>query len=205
MVIINILKHLVLMIQAHYHLRRLSQKAEKLSRKEKQNIVMEKNYDGQRILLIALYQQSELRPDIINLLDEVRKLNMYVIGVNTLKLKKDKSLDNYFDCYIERPNFGRDFGSYKSGFDHIYSKGWDKTCPKLLMLNDSIFFSTNNLNDFLRRLVETKKLVLGATENFEVKHHIGSFCISLSQVILQSEQFKSFWSNYKNSDVCDQK
>ena len=39
------------------------------------------------ILLIALYEKGILREDISNLLITAKKLGMYVIGINTLKLK----------------------------------------------------------------------------------------------------------------------
>jgi hypothetical protein len=161
----------------------------------------EQSYQGQKILLLALYQKGRLRPDIENLLITAKQLGMYVLAINTLKVLEPNNLKEKIDCYIERPNFGRDFGSYKTGFLHLFKKGWEKQCPRLLMLNDSIFYSKQNLAAFLNQMTNTDIEVLGATENHEIEHHLGSFCISLQASILQHSRFKNYWKHYTNTDI----
>ena len=95
--------------------------------RETSYIHFEKAYGGQKILLIALYEKGKLRPDIKRLLTTSKKLGMYVVAVNTQKLDSPFDLDALIDCYIERHNYGRDFGSYQNGFLHIYRQGWDET------------------------------------------------------------------------------
>ena len=82
-------------------------------------ILKNSEYSGSKIALIALYEKGELRKDIQTLIKTLREKNFYIVGVNTLKLHE--SYKNSFDCYIERYNYGRDFGSYKQGFKHIFS------------------------------------------------------------------------------------
>jgi hypothetical protein len=161
----------------------------------------EQPYAGQKILLLALYEKGRLRADIENLLTTAKSLGMYVLAVNTLKVLDPDSLKDKIDCYIERPNFGRDFGSYQTGFLHFYKKGWGQQCERLLMLNDSLFYSKANLKSFLEQMITSEIEVLGATENHEVEHHLGSFCISIDQHILQQTRFKRYWANYANTDV----
>ena len=161
----------------------------------------EQSYQGQKILLLALYEKGRLRPDIENLLIRAKQLDMYVLAINTLKVQDPNSLKEKIDCYIERPNFGRDFGSYKTGFLHLFKKGWEKQCPRLLMLNDSLFYSKQNLAAFLNQMINTDIEVLGATENHEIEHHLGSFCISLQASMLQHSLFKNFWKNYTNTNI----
>ena len=161
----------------------------------------EQSYQGQKILLLALYQNGRLRPDIENLLITAKQLGMYVFAINTLKVLEPNNLKEKIDCYIERPNFGRDFGSYKTGFLHLFKKGWEKQCPRLLMLNDSLFYSKQNLAAFLNQMMNTDIEVLGATENHETEHHLGSFCISLQTSILQHSRFKNYWKHYTNTDI----
>ena len=161
----------------------------------------EQPYQAQKILLLALYQKGQLRPDIENLLITAKQLGMYVLAINTLKVQDPNSLKEKIDCYIERPNFGRDFGSYKTGFLHLFKKGWEKQCPRLLMLNDSLFYSKQNLASFLNQMMNTDIEVLGATENHEIEHHLGSFCISLQASILQHARFKNYWKHYTSTDI----
>ena len=162
-------------------------------------IVENNSYDDRPILFIALYQYGTLRQDIVFLLEEARSRGFYIYGINTLKL--DKNDLKYFDTYIGRPNFGRDFGSYKKGFLHLFKKEQLKNCPRLLMLNDSIIYVKQGLSKFLNDLVNTDIEVLGATENFEIEPHLGSFCISFDNKILNHKRFQRYWLKYKLTDV----
>lgn len=156
---------------------------------QKPKIHIETPYDGRRIMLLALYQKGALRPDLIRLLHAARAEGLYILAVNTLKLSDPQALRGLIDCYIERPNFGRDFGSYKTGFLHLFQRGWHKTCPRLLMLNDSVFYSEARLPKFLNDLMTSEVEVLGATENFEIEYHLGSFCIAMAGTVLQKPRF----------------
>lgn len=164
-------------------------------------IYFEETYDGRRIMLLALYQKGALRPDVIRLLQAARAEGLYILAVNTLKIADPQALRGLVDCYIERPNFGRDFGSYKTGFLHLFHRGWHKTCPRLLMVNDSVFYSAERLPKFLNDMMTSEVEVLGATENFEIEYHLGSFCIAMAQSVLQKSLFQSYWRRYRLTDV----
>jgi hypothetical protein len=168
---------------------------------QKSKVHFEKPYSGQKIVLVALYEKGCLREDIENLFAVVKRKGAYLVGVNTLKLDKPGDYDGLIDCYIERFNFGRDFGSYKAGLKHLRNHRWDEKCPRLLILNDSLFYSKNNLDKFISDLLDTEIEVLGATENHEIEHHLGSFCLSLDGSIIRKSKFKAYWEKYSNSDV----
>jgi len=78
---------------------------------KKDKVIFEQPYSGENIAILALYNKGKLRADIKNLLTVLKNNGAYVIAINTLKLKDDE-LDNHIDCYIERPNYGRDFGIF---------------------------------------------------------------------------------------------
>ncbi|GKY88630.1 hypothetical protein [Sinisalibacter aestuarii] len=158
-------------------------------------------YEGQPILLLALYQKGRLRPDLIRLIAAARAQGLYVLAVNTLKVTAPDALAGLVDCYIERPNFGRDFGSYKTGFLHLYQRGWEARCPRLVMVNDSVYYSTRGLAAFIEDLATCETEVLGATENYEIEYHLGSFCISMAGGILQSGRLRRYWRRYRLTDV----
>lgn len=164
-------------------------------------IHFEEGYDGQPIMLLALYQKGRLRPDLIRLLRAAKAQGLYVLGVNTLKLQQPEELRGLVDCYIERSNFGRDFGSYKTGFLHLFSRRWEGTCPRLVMLNDSVFYASRGLDKFIDELATSRTEVLGGTENYEIEYHLGSFCISMAQSVLKADRFKAYWKGYRLTDV----
>lgn len=158
-------------------------------------------YAGQKIMLMALYQKGHIRADVIAALAAAKALGIYVIGVNTLKVSQPDDYRDCLDCYIERFNFGRDFGSYKSGFNYLYSNGLAEQCPRLLMINDSVFFSKKHISKFIEDMFGDEQEVLGATENHEIEHHLGSFCIAMCNAVLNGKKIKKYWRAYKNSDV----
>lgn len=165
-------------------------------------ILIEKKYNNQNILLLVLFEKSVLRPDIINLLQIAKKLNLFVIAVNTLRLSDVRPYSKLLDVYIERYNFGRDFGSYQVGFQYLFKKKYTSTCPRLLMCNDSVFYSNTNLLSFLKDHFNPQaEEVLGATENHEIEHHLGSFCISMSQKILSHKKFIKYWKRYSKTEL----
>lgn len=164
-------------------------------------ILFRRDYSNEAVLLLALYQQGQMRNDIITLLKEAKRAGYYVIAVNSQNLEQNKILNELIDLYIERGNFGRDFGSYKVGFEEIYSSKIDVGCNRLVMLNDSVFYSSKGLRSFLQELKDSGRDVIGATENFEIEHHIGSFCISISGAILRHQNLRNYWINYRNSDI----
>lgn len=168
---------------------------------QKPNVHFEEPYDGRRMMLLALYQKGVLRPDAIRLLRAAQAEGLYVLAVNTLKLRDPQALKGLVDCYIERPNFGRDFGSYKTGFLHVFRKGWHETCPRLLMINDSIFFSEERMPKFLNDMTTSQVEVLGSTENYEIEYHLGSFCIAMAQSVLKKPLFQKYWRKYRLTDV----
>jgi hypothetical protein len=168
---------------------------------KKPTLHFEKPYKGQTILLIALYENGCIRADIRNLLTTAKGLDIYVLAVNTLKVHEPKSLDDFIDCYIEQPNFGRDFGSYQTGFLHLYRQDWDRACGRVLMANDSIFFAQENLQKFLRKMIETNVEILGSTENFQYENHLGSFFISFKSDVVRDDKFRRFWIRYKKTNV----
>lgn len=161
----------------------------------------EHTYNGQNIVVMALYQKGSLRPDIVRFLEHAKAQGLYVIAVNTLKLSNPDEISSLVDCYYEKPNFGRDFSSYKVGFQHVFRKKMQDRCERLMMVNDSIFFTSERSPDFIRDMMKTEYEVLGSTENFDIEYHLGSFCIAMNQSILQNKTFIDYWNSYRLSDV----
>lgn len=189
--------HLVraaLIMQSHFAYIRSLGEADKL-------IIDKPCNHPQKILLLALFEKGKLRADIINLLKAAKSQDIFVVCVNTSRLGSPKDYDALLDCYIERYNFGRDFGSYKAGVSHLTKRGYLIKCPRLILLNDSVFYSRKNINNFILSLCNTDIEVLGATENHEIEHHLGSFCLSLSNSVFVNNKFTQYWRKYKRSDV----
>ncbi|WP_313462034.1 hypothetical protein [Pseudomonas nitroreducens] len=168
---------------------------------KKDKVVFAKPYQGEKILLMALFEKGEVRQDILSLLASAKRQGVYVLCINTLKIGDPVQYENIVDCYIEKYNFGRDFGSYQSGFNYLYKQGLAGQCPRLLMLNDSVFYSESKNCAFLADMFDSPVEALGGTENFEIEHHLGSFCIAFSGNVLRHPKFRRYWAKYRCSDV----
>jgi len=169
--------------------------------KKYNNTLVKKDFSGGNVMLLALYEKSALRNDTQLLIKEAKEQGIYVIGVNTLKLKPENIASTLFDVYIEKDNYGRDFSSYQTGMKFMFDNRIDERCERLLIINDSVFFSIRGLKEFLYQLFNSKTEVLGATENSQHSHHLGSFCISVCGDIVRSQRFKEYWEKYKLSNV----
>lgn len=156
-------------------------------------------YRGQPILLLAMYEPHQLRPDIENLVKLAQSKGLYVIGINNAHLETPSH--DHFNTYIERFNLGRDFGAYRCGFQYLFEQGWDNNCPRIIFLNDSVYYDASRLPTFLDALLNTSYEVCGATDNHEIVYHLGSFCISVAGTILRQPRFQAFWDHYALSEV----
>ena len=161
----------------------------------------ENPYEGQKILLVALYEKGLPRPDMQMLMREAKDQGAYVLAVNTMRFTDPVAWQGLIDCYIEKHNFGRDFSSYQAGFLHLYSRGWEKTCPRVLMLNDSVFYCSQRTPRFIADLFESEVEAMGATENFEIEHHVGSFCVAIAGRVVAHDRLQRYWRDYRNTDL----
>lgn len=168
---------------------------------KKDKVLYATPYKGEKILLMALFEKGDIRDDIVSLLESAKRQGIYVLCINTLKVRSPERYKNVVDCYIEKYNFGRDFGSYQSAFNYLYKEGLADTCPRLLMLNDSVFYCRDRVEAFLTEMLSSSCEVLGGTENFEIEHHLGFFCIAFSGDIIRNPKLKKYWKNYKCSDI----
>ena len=106
-----------------------------------ENVLHKKEFAGGKVMLLALYEKTVLRNDTLELLKEAHEQGIFVIAVNTLKLNAENFVPDLIDVYIERDNFGRDFGSYQAGMKYFFATKIAEKCERLLIINDSVFFS----------------------------------------------------------------
>jgi hypothetical protein len=157
------------------------------------------------LVVFAIYEKNNLRPDIKNALIELKKLGCSILLVNSRKLsiKSRNELSDLITIYMERANYGRDFGSYKDGIIWLYKNKKHEmlAAKKLLVLNDSVFYSRNRLGEFFSDLIASESAAIGATLNYERSPHIGSFCLSFNANIFLHKKFIKYWSKYRKTDL----
>ena len=156
--------------------------------------------DGQKVALIAIWEYQKLRKDIGVLAEELIKRDFYVCIVNTGKMNAEP-LSGSASVYIERFNYGRDFGSYKEGIQFLQKDKKLAQAEKFLLCNDSVYYLQDLVSPTLDLFLESNLEIAGATENFEIHHHLGSFFVMFSKHVVNTKEFKKFWRRFRVTDI----
>ena len=64
-----------------------------------------------------------------------------------------------------------------------------------------MFYSSNNLEGFIKDLLNTNYEALGFSENHDEEYHLASFGISLDYELINSKALKKYWKGYPLSDM----
>ncbi|WP_176518671.1 rhamnan synthesis F family protein [Rhodobacter maris] len=124
------------------------------------------------------------------------------------------SLRPHCRSILERPNFGYDFGGYRDGIHFLQRQGLSPS--HLILLNDSIWFPMVSDSQVIGRLeasaLDVCGLLLRPRRRGEAKRAFGrrhqatgpsefleSYLIHLRQPVWESETFRRFWRDYKQS------
>jgi len=139
------------------------------------------------------------------------------VVVSNLPLSSDDRDRVLTHCahYIERPNFGYDFGAYRDGVLSISDKLPD--LDRLVLTNDSAWYPLPNTSNWLREAEKLNVDLAGAVSNYGTPRsnhasfrtlrwaystdhpnfHYCSFALSFGLNILKSNAFRRFWSDFQ--------
>ena len=128
--------------------------------------------DDGAFCVFHLYQPYGVPKNVLGAIAALKRLGVQVVAVTNTPLPADdlERLRPHLHTFIQRRNFGRDFGGYRRGVLHVL----DHHKPtRLLILHDSLFFAERGLEAFFKGLCTTSPFV-GASENHELSHPVGS-------------------------------
>ncbi|MGV3492115.1 MAG: hypothetical protein ACO1OG_12435 [Devosia sp.] len=158
-----------------------------------------RNDDDGVFCVFHLYQPYGLPANLVRAIKLLDELGVRVVAVSNLPLagaEFDK-LKPHLHTFIQRRNFGRDFGGYRRGVLHVL----DHHKPsRLLLLNDSLFYARRGLRPFFEQLIAGGEFI-GATENHELRHHLGSFALSFGPTSIADPRFRAYWENYRSTEI----
>ncbi|MCL7939246.1 rhamnan synthesis F family protein [Halomonas sp. ATCH28] len=192
---------LILAAKIRYiHIDILAQKL-RLKNRKKNNIVEIKkgNYEDSRTYAILVYYEPDgrLSESIKNIVKELTKnsVNVMLVCNHTLSEEQEEFFLRNCKELILRNNQGFDFGAYKDAISYIYESNVE--LDRLLLMNDSVYYSSNGLSSFVKELLKDIDAI-AAYENWSLSegHHLQSFCVSISNHVFQSKGFREFWKNY---------
>ncbi|MBN9309701.1 MAG: hypothetical protein J0I99_11370 [Devosia sp.] len=154
---------------------------------------------GGTFCVFHLYQRYTLPANVVHAIAVLKELGVNVVAVSNLPLAPAEleRLKPYLHTFIQRRNFGRDFGGYRRGVLHVL----DRHAPdRLILLNDSIFFARRGLREFFTEMSRDGGFI-GASENHEISHHVGSYALSFGPQVLSDPRFRKYWQDYRSTEI----
>lgn len=155
--------------------------------------------DGGAFCVFHLYQPRGLSPNVVKAISALAELKVRVVAVSNVPLQPGDLdvLRPHIHTFIQRRNFGRDFGGYRRGVLHVL----DTYKPdRVILLNDSVYYAARGLKAFFTGLCEGGPFV-GASENHELRHHIGSYAVSFGQQVVADPRFRQYWEDYRSTEI----
>ncbi len=146
-----------------------------------------------------LYQRYTLPENVVHAVELLAELGVRVVAVSNLPVPPSEleRLKPHLHTFIQRRNFGRDFGGYRRGVLHVL----DKHAPeRLMLLNDSIFYARRGLREFFTEMARGNGFI-GASENHEISHHIGSYALSFGPEVISDPRFRKYWEDYRSTEI----
>ena len=155
--------------------------------------------DGGAFCVFHLYQPRGLSANVVRAIAMLAELKVKVVAVSNVPLLLGdlETLRPHIHTYIQRRNFGRDFGGYRRGVLHVLGR---HSPNRLLLLNDSVFYAERGLRTFFTALRDAGPFV-GASENHEIRHHIGSYAVSFGQQVISDPRFRLYWEDYRSTEI----
>ena len=151
----------------------------------------------------VLYQLKKMRP----LFEDI----LFISNSNLSKSDKDKlEKAELITDFLQRKNSGFDFVAWKDGFQKLGFENVSKF-DSVTIMNDTCYGPIWDINEVFEKYDSDSSTDFWgmtnhrATERF--KEHLQSYFITFKKQVVQSKEFKNFWSNvreYTNvQDVID--
>jgi len=152
-----------------------------------------------RAAIVAAYPNRHSLPFLANLLDGLAANGFFVLVVAGEKLPPDFEDFICARCHhlIEKYTTGRDFGSYKTGWEWINKHINNNELGVVALVNDSLYWP-RYIEAVIGEILEQKNDWLCLFENFQTLYHAQSFFQMFRAPVFKSNAFIRFWQNYKS-------
>ncbi|MEY3995685.1 MAG: hypothetical protein RL344_28 [Pseudomonadota bacterium] len=164
---------------------------------------------GKKVALFLIYQPKGISYSTYQTCQHLINKGYSVLAVcnHALNENDKEKLAQQTTQFIERPNFGYDFGGYRDGI--LYLKSLNITISNLIIINDSIWYPVIPEDTLIERMEYSSASFLGALHMSSEKKYLfkvkktpffGSFLLMIKQDIYELDLFLQFWKTYPCSD-----
>lgn len=157
---------------------------------------------GDRFAIVVKYALFGVTDDFLHLLATLRRhdVNPIVVCNGNMSDEQLGKLRASAHRILVRHNRGRDFGAYRAAT--LFLQAQNVRPRRLVYLNDSVMFVDGpGLDAMIGALMESSYDVVGAFENHEFVHHVGSYAFSVTGEVFADPRVQRFWKHYKPYDL----
>ena len=173
-----------------------------------------------RIVIFLIFPKGGLESSTLRAFDYFTEHGYSVLAVSNVALPETEQLTLLQHCwrYMERPNFGYDFGGYRDAVLWLSSRL--QTLERLVIFNNSTWFPLPGSRDWLKDAEALDVDFVGAASNFGTPRadvdrfrqmtwnyrsdhrnfHYCSFALLMRPNVFRNDVFLDFWKHLKLTD-----
>lgn len=167
---------------------------------------------GPRVAVFLIFQPKGIEQSTFDTLQMLIDAGFAPLVVSNAPVSQAdvQRLKPYTWRFLQRPNFGYDFGGYRDGILSLKQLGADPEC--LIVMNDSVWhlYSAEKLEEWIKLpvdftgLLQDEKVIHDTKGGVESnRRHIESYLFVIKGDLVRSKTFWDFWQNYRMSDNKD--
>lgn len=158
---------------------------------------------GSKVAIFLVYQPRGMSASAVATCRHLfeRGYSVVLVAHSPISAADEQTLGRWVWRFVERPNFGYDFGGYRDGIRLLWH--WAVSPDCLIILNDSVWFPLDRSETMLASMEASPAAFLGALRHVDLPgtdtEHAGiflSYFFLIKRPVLTSEVFISYWNNY---------
>lgn len=158
---------------------------------------------GPKVAIFLVYQPRGMSASAVATCRHLneRGYSVVLVANSPLSAADEQTLGRWVWRFVERPNFGYDFGGYRDGIRLLWH--WSVSPDSLIILNDSVWFPLDRNETMLASMEVSSAGFLGALRHVDLpetdSEHAGiflSYFFMIKRAVLTSEVFVNYWNNY---------
>ena len=158
---------------------------------------------GSKVAIFLVYQPRGMSASAVATCRHLseRGYSVVLVANSPVSAADEQTLGRWVWRFVERPNFGYDFGGYRDGIRLLWY--WSVSPESLIILNDSVWFPLDENETMLASMEASNAAFLGALRHVDLPEmddqHAGiflSYFFLIKRTVFTSEVFVNYWNEY---------
>lgn len=158
---------------------------------------------GPKVAVFLVYQPRGMSASVVATCRHLseRGYSVMLVANSPVSAADEAMLTRWVWRFVERSNFGYDFGGYRDGIRLLWH--WSVSPESLIILNDSVWFPLDQNETMLTSMETSSAGFLGALRHVDQPEtdteHAGiflSYFFLIKRAVLTSDVFVNYWNSY---------